>query len=108
MNFLDSSRPWATTSSVGAPTPWSVISDQAWSVASASIIAIATSSLPSSAVTTRPATTMANTARSSSLCRGKAIHWPSTRAIRVAPTGPENGSPEIWVDIDAPFMASTS
>ncbi|CPU63792.1 Uncharacterised protein [Mycobacteroides abscessus] len=76
---------------------------QAPSVASASIIAIATSS-----PTTRPATTMSKTARSLSEYLGNATHWPSTSAMRTAPTGPENGRPEIWVDADAALIASVS
>ena len=65
MNGLAASRPSATTSSVGAWTPWSVIRSQVASVASASTIMIATSSEPSLFFTTRPATTMSKTARSS-------------------------------------------
>ena len=34
--------------------------------------------------------------------------WPSIRATRTPPTGPEKGSPEIWVDADAALIASTS
>ena len=34
---------------------------------------------------------------------------PVTRAAtRTPPTGPENGSPAIWVDADAALIASTS
>ncbi len=77
-------------------------------MASASTIMIATSSAPSAPVTTRPATTMSKTARSSSLCRGKATHCPSIRATRTPPIGPLNGSPASWVDIEAPLMATTS
>ena len=75
-----------------------------FSVASASTIMIATSPVS----VTRPATTMSKTASSSWVWVGKATHWPSMRAIRVAPTGPENGRPESWVDIEAAFIASTS
>ena len=74
MNFLLASRPWATTSSVGAPTPWLVTRSQVASVASASTIMIATSSAPSLFVTTRPATTMSKTERSRSEYFGKATH----------------------------------
>ena len=73
-----------------------------FSVASASTIMIATSP-PSS---TRPATTMSKVARSSSAWVGKATHWPSMSATRVAPTGPLNGRPESWVDADAALMAT--
>ena len=108
MNGLAASRPAATTSSVGAATPWSLIRPQEPSVASASTIMIATAVLPSAAVTTRPATTMSNTARSSSECRGKPTHWPSISATRTPPIGPEKGRPEIWVDSEAPLIATTS
>ena len=74
------------------------------SVASASTIMIATS--PESV--TRPATTMSKTASSSWEWVGKATHWPSMRATRTPPTGPENGRPESWVDSDAALIASTS
>src|SRR3954449_291982 len=43
---------------------------------------------------TRPATTMSKTAFSSWLWDGNATHWPSIRATRTPPTGPENGRPE--------------
>ena len=72
--------------------------------ASASTIMIATS--PESV--TRPATTMSKTAPSSWLWVGNATHWPSMRATRTPPTGPENGRPESWVDIEAALIASTS
>ena len=66
---------------------------------------IATS--PSSS--TRPATTMSNVAslelRSSV---GKATHWPLIRATRTPPIGPENGSPDSWVDSEAALIATTS
>jgi hypothetical protein len=103
MNGLAASRPSATTSSVGAGTFSFFTRFQAASVASASTIMIATS-FP----TTRPATTMSKTERSSSLCRGKATHWPSMSATRTPPIGPLNGRPASWVDIDAPLMATTS
>ncbi len=103
MNGLAASRPWATTSSVGAVAP-PATSATVFSVASASTIMIATS--PSGS--TRPATTMSKTASSSWEWVGKPIHWPSTRATRVAPTGPENGRPDSWVDAEAPLIASTS
>ncbi len=74
------------------------------SVDSASTIMIATSPVS----VTRPATTMSNTAFSSWECDGKATHWPSIRATRTPPTGPENGRPESWVDIDAALIARTS
>jgi hypothetical protein len=51
---------------------------------------------------------MSKTAVSSWLCVGKATHCPSMSATRVAPIGPENGSPESWVDIDAALIARTS
>ena len=102
MNGLAASRPEATISSVGACAP-PPIRSITFSVASASTIMIATS-LP----TTRPATTMSNTAFSSCGCVGKATHWPSIRATRVAPTGPENGRPASWVEADAALIATTS
>src|SRR3569833_1299926 len=103
MNGLAASRPRATTSSVGAVAP-PATSSMVFSVASASTIMIATS--PSGS--TRPATTMSKAASSSSLCVGKATHWPRISATRVPPTGPENGRPDSWVDADAPLMARTS
>ena len=112
MNGLAASRPSATTLSVGAPAPPSIRS-MTLSVASASTIMIATS-LFSASPTTRPATTMSNTAPSSCSTVGNATHWPplfsgvEISATRTPPTGPENGSPEIWVDADAALMASTS
>ena len=72
-------------------------------MASASTIMIATSS-----PTTRPATTMSKTARSRSSWVGNATHWSSMSATRVAPIGPLNGRPEIWVDSDAALIAMTS
>ena len=51
---------------------------------------------------------MSNMARSSSVCVGKATHWPSIRATRVAPIGPLNGRPASWVDIEAALIATTS
>jgi hypothetical protein len=108
MKGLAASRPAATTSSVGAATPWSLIRCQAWSVASASTIMIATSCSPPDVVTTRPATTMSKTARSSSEWRGKPTHCPSIKATRTPPIGPENGRPAIWVDSEAALMATTS
>ena len=72
-------------------------------MASASTIMIATSS-----PTTRPATTMSKTAVSSCSWVGKATHWSSMSATRVAPIGPLNGSPASWVDADAALMATTS
>ena len=103
MNGLAASRPPATISSVGAWVPERT-SSQVDSVASASTIMIATSPVS----VTRPATTMSKTAFSSWLWLGKATHWPSIRATRVPPTGPENGRPESWVDSDAALIASTS
>ena len=103
MNGLDASRPPATTASVGACTPPST-RVQVCSVASASTIMIATSPVS----VTRPATTMSKTASSSWLWVGNATHWPSIRATRTAPTGPENGRPEIWVESDAALIARTS
>src|SRR3984957_9543175 len=102
MNGLAASRPSATTVSVGALAPPST-SSRTLSVASASTIMIATSS-----PALRPATTMSNTAPSSCSTVGNATHWPLMSATRTPPTGPENGSPEIWVDADAALMASTS
>ncbi len=102
MNGLAASRPWATTSSVGAVAP-PATSSIVFAVASASTIMIATSE-----PTTRPATTMSKTAVSSCSCVGNATHWPSMSATRVAPIGPLNGSPAIWVDADAALIASTS
>ena len=67
MNGLAASRPSATTSSVGAWAPCSLMRVQALSVASASTIITATSVVPSFLVTTRPATTIAKTAFSTSL-----------------------------------------
>ncbi len=103
MNGLAASRPPATTSSVGAWVPdWT--RSQVCSVASASTIMIATSPVS----VTRPATTMSKTAPSSWLWDGKATQLPSMRATRTPPTGPENGRPESWVDMDAALIASTS
>ena len=56
----------------------------------------------------RPATTMSNTARSSCVTVGNATQVPSISATRTAPTGPENGRPDNWVDADAALIASTS
>ncbi len=103
MAGLAASRPLATTSSVGATAP-PATRPYVCSVASASTIMIATS--PSGSA--RPATTMSNVARASSSCVGKATHWPSTCATRVAPTGPEYGRPESFVDIEAALIATTS
>ena len=108
MNGFDASSPAATISSVGAVAPAVLIRFQDPSVASASTIMIATSWPPSAVVTTRPATTMSNTARSRSECFGNATHCPSISATRTPPIGPENGSPEIWVDSDAALIATTS
>ena len=103
MNGLAASRPSATISSVGACVPeWT--RSQVDSVASASTIMIATSPVS----VTRPATTMSKTAFSSWLWLGNATHWPSIRATRVPPTGPENGRPESCVESDAALIASTS
>ena len=103
MNGLAASRPWATISSVGAVLPPSLMRCHAAVVASASTIMIATSS-----PAIRPATTMSNTAVSSCSWVGKATHWSSIRATRVAPTGPLNGRPESWVLADAALIATTS
>ena len=103
MAGLAASRPLATISSVGAVAP-PEIRVTAFGVASASTIMIATS--PSARV--RPATTMSKVARSSSSRVGKATHWPSTCATRVAPIGPENGRPDSLVDIEAALIATTS
>ena len=103
MKGLAASRPSATFSSVGAAVPlWTRL--KVCSVASASTIMMATSPVS----VTRPATTMSKTASSSWLWVGKATHWPSMRATRTPPTGPENGRPESWVDSDAALIASTS
>ena len=56
---------------------------------------------------------MSNTAPSSCSTVGNATHWPlpvgpEINATRTAPTGPENGRPEIWVEADAALIASTS
>ncbi len=103
MNGLAASRPVATISSVGAwAPPWT--SSKVSSVASASTIMMATSPVS----VTRPATTMSKVACSSWLWLGNATHWPSMRATRVPPTGPENGRPESCVEADAALIASTS
>ena len=107
MNFLQASRPSATTSSVGACLPSFLTRSQVDSVDSASTIMIATSS-PPGFVTTRPATTMSKTERSMSEKFGKATHWPSMSETRTPPIGPENGRPEICVEALAALMASTS
>ncbi|SKF65694.1 Uncharacterised protein [Mycobacteroides abscessus subsp. abscessus] len=39
---------------------------------------------------------------------GKATHWPSIRAIRTPPMGPEKGRPASCVDMEAALMATTS
>ena len=57
---------------------------------------------------TRPATTMSNTAFSTCEWFGNATHWPSMRATRTPPIGPENGRPASCVDIDAALIAMTS
>ena len=103
MAGLAASIPLATTSSVGFGAP-AAIRLSACGVASASTIMIATS--PSASV--RPATIMSKVARASSSSVGKLTHWPSTCATRVEPTGPLNGRPDSLVDIEAPFMATTS
>ena len=103
MNGLAASSPAATTSSVGASAP-ALINSSASGVASASTIMIATSS----SGRTRPATTMSNVARVSSWWVGKATHWPSMCATRVAPTGPLKGSPASWVLALAALIATTS
>ena len=72
-------------------------------MASASTIMIATSS-----PATRPATTMSKIERSMSEKFGNATHWPSIRATRTPPIGPENGRPEIWVEALAALIASAS
>ena len=77
-------------------------------MASASTIMIAMSSSPAAFFTARPATTMSNTAFSSCECVGNATHWEPIRAMRTPATGPENGSPAIWVDAEAALMANTS
>ncbi len=103
MKGFAASRPAATISSVGASAPPST-SLTVFSVASASTIMIATS--PSSRV--RPATTMSKTASSSSVCVGKATHWPRISATRTPPIGPEKGRPASCVDAEAALIATTS
>ncbi len=103
MKPFAASSPWATISSVGACLPMVLTRSHVDSVDSASTIMIATSS-----PATRPATTMSNVERSMSEKLGNATHWPSMRLTRVAPIGPENGRPEIWVDALAALMARTS
>ena len=108
MKTLAASRPSATTDSVGAIAPCSLMSVQELSVASASTIMIATSSS-----TMRPATTIEKTASSSWAKVGKATHWPppcasGMSAMRTPPIGPEKGRPEIWVEAEAPLMPTTS
>ena len=47
--------------------------------------------------------------RALQLRHGRERHpGPSISATRTPPTGPENGSPENWVDADAALIASTS
>ena len=104
MNGLAASRPWATTSSVGAVAPPSM-SSTAFSVASASTIMIATSPSGQDAAGDDH---VEDGALELARAVGKATHWPSIRATRVPPTGPVNGRPESWVDADAALMARTS
>jgi hypothetical protein len=107
MNGLAASSPCVTTASVGFCAPaWT--RSHAFSPASASTIMIAMSSAPSSVTTLRPATAMSNTACSSCDCFGNATHWPSIRAMRTPPIGPENGRPPICVDALAALIASVS
>ncbi len=105
MNGFAASSPCATVVSVGAVPPAATRSS-VFSVPSASTIMMATSSGRSP--TMRPATTMLNVACSSCDQVGKATHWSSINATRTPPTGPENGSPPIWVEADAALIASTS
>ncbi len=51
---------------------------------------------------------MSKVASSSSEWVGKPTHWPSISATRTPPIGPENGSPDSWVDMDAALIATTS
>jgi len=51
---------------------------------------------------------MSKVAFCSSVWLGKPTHWPSIRATRTPPIGPEKGMPEICVDIEAALMATTS
>ena len=51
---------------------------------------------------------MSKTASSSSVWVGKATHWPSIRATRTPPIGPENGRPASCVDSEAALIATTS
>ncbi len=103
-NGLAASRPSATTSSVGAVAP-PPISSMVFAVASASTIMIATSS---------PAMTPAGDDHVEDgllqlrVGRERDPLGPSISATRTPATGPENGSPEIWVDADAALIASTS
>ena len=103
MNGFDASRPWATTSSLGFTAPARIFS-KAVSVASASTIMIATS--PASV--TRPATVRSKTACSSCSTFGNATHWPSMSARRTPAIGPENGTPESWLEADAALIARAS
>ncbi len=80
------------------------MSETVFSVASASTIMIATS--PDSS--TRPVTTMSKVACSICSSVGKHTHCSPMRTARVEPSGPEKGSPASWVDMEAPFMATTS
>jgi len=107
MKGFAASSPWATTSSVGAAAFSSLTRRQAASVASASTIMIATSAV-SPSPTTRPATTMSKVAPCSCSWVGKATHWPSMSATRVAPIGPLKGRPASCVDRDAALIATTS
>ena len=106
MNGFAASRPWATVSSMGATAPLSASASRTRvrGVDSASTIMMATS--PSSS--TRPATTMSKVASSSWVWVGKPTHWPLISATRTPPIGPENGSPESWVDSEAALIATTS
>ena len=57
---------------------------------------------------TRPATTIEKTEAASCSTVGKPTHWSPSRATRTPPMGPWNGSPAIWVDMDAALIATTS
>ena len=103
MNGLAASRPAPTTSSVGAVRP-AFTRSQVASVEPASTIMIATSP----PARTRPATTIEKVASFSWSTVGKHTHWSPMRLMRTPPIGPLKGRPEIWVDIDAALMATTS
>ena len=77
-------------------------------MASASTIMIATSSPSLASASTRPATVRSKTAWLSCSTFGNAIHWPSISARRTPAIGPENGTPDSWLDADAALIARAS